>query len=62
MKLYSRPNSFMLYGKLGIDFFTTSKLLYSNMKVRMRLIRAKPNFYIISENPNVSLGIVDCSL
>ena len=32
------------------------------MKVRIRLIRARPNFYMISENPNVSLGIVDCSL
>ena len=52
----------MLYGKLGIDFLTTSELLYPNMKVRIRLTRARPNFYMISENPNVSLGIMDCSL
>ena len=32
------------------------------MKVRLRLIRARPNFYMISGNPNVILGIVDCSL
>ena len=32
------------------------------MKIRLRLIRARPNFYMISDNPNVSLGIVDCSL
>ena len=32
------------------------------MKIRLPLIRARPNFYKISENPNVSLGIVDCSL
>ena len=32
------------------------------MKVRIRLIRARPNFYMISRNPHVSLGIVDCSL
>ena len=32
------------------------------MKVPIRLIRAPTNFYMISENPNVSLGIVDCSL
>ena len=32
------------------------------MKVRLRLIRARPIFYMISDNPNVSLGIVDCSL
>ena len=52
----------MLYGKLGIDFFSTSELLYPNMKSRLRLTRARPNFYKISDNPNVSLGIVDCSL
>ena len=62
MKLYSRPEGFMLYGKLGIDFLTTSELLYPNLKVRIRLIRARPNFYMISENPIGSLGIVDCSL
>ena len=27
MKIYSRPYGFMLYGKLGINFFTTSELL-----------------------------------
>ena len=62
MKLYSRPDGFMLYDKLGIDFRTTSGLLYPNMKIRIRLIPARPNFYMISENPNVSLGFVDCSL
>ena len=62
MKLLSRPGGFMLYGKLGIDFFSTSELLYPNMKIRLRLIRARPSFYMISDNPNVSLGIVDCSL
>ena len=61
MKLLSRPDGFMLYGKLGIDFFSTSELLYPNMKIRLRLIRARPNFYI-SDNPNVSLRIVHCSL
>ena len=62
MKLLSRPDGFMLYGKLGIVFFSTSELLYPNMKIRLRLIRARPNFYMISDNPNVSLGIVDFSL
>ena len=62
MKLLSRPAGFMLYGKLGIDFFSTSELLYPNMKIRLRLIRARHNFYVTSDNPNVSLGIVDCSL
>ena len=62
MKMLSRPDGFMLYGKLGVDFFATSELLYPNMKFRLRLIRARPTFYMISDNLNVSLGIVDCSL
>ena len=52
----------MLYGNLGVDIFSTSELLYPNMKIRLRIIRARPNFYLTSDNPNVSLGIVDCSL
>ena len=62
MRLLSRPDGFILYGKLGIDFFSTSELLCPNMKIRVRLIKAGPNFYMISDNPKVSLGIVDCSL
>ena len=62
MKMLSRPDGFMLNGKLGADFFSTSEFLFANMKIRLRLIRARPNFYMISDNPNVSLGIVDCSL
>ena len=62
MKLLSRPDGFMFYGKLGIDFFSFSELLYPNMKKRLQLIRARPIFYMISDNPNVNLGIVDCSL
>ena len=61
LKMLSRPEGFMLYGKLGIEFFSTSELLYPNMKIRLRLIRARPIFYMISDNPNVSVGIVDCS-
>ena len=52
----------MLYGKLGIYFFSTSELLYPNKKIILRLVRDKPNFYMISDNSNVSLGSVDCSL
>ena len=62
MKLLSRPDGLMLYGKLEIDFFSTSELLYPNMKIRLRLNGARHNFYMISDDPNVSLGIVDCSL
>ena len=62
MKKLSRPDGFILYGKLGADFFSTSELLYPNTKISLQLIRARPNFYLISDKPNVSLGIADCSL
>ena len=52
----------MFYDKFGVEFFSTSELLYPNMKIRLRLIRARPNFYKISDNHHVSLGIVDYSL
>ena len=52
----------MLYGKLGTDFFSTFELLYPNMKIRLRVNRPSPNFYMIRYNSNVSLGIVACSL
>ena len=58
-KLLSRPDGFMLYGKCGTNFFSHFELLYPNMKLRLRLIRAGPNFYMISDDPNLSLGIVD---
>ena len=32
------------------------------MKIRLRLTRARPSFYMISDNPNVSLGIANYSL
>ena len=58
--MLSRPDGFMLYGKLGVETFSTSDFLYPNMRIRLRLIRAGPNFYMIGDNPNVSLGIDDC--
>ena len=32
MKMFTRPDGIMLYGKLGIDFFSISELLYPNIK------------------------------
>ena len=61
-KMLSRPDGFMLYGKLKVDFFSTLELLNPNIKVRLRLIRARPIFYMISDNPSFRHGIVDCSL
>ena len=54
--------TFLLYGRLAIDLFTCKKLLLPNPKIRIKLIRARPSFYMLSDNPNVSLKIVDCSL
>ena len=62
IKMLSRPDGFMLYGTLGNDFFSNSELLLPNMKYSLRLIRTRHNSYMNSDNPNVSLGIVDCSL
>ena len=45
----------------GAEFFTTTKLLYPNWKIRLRLIKAKLNLYMIS-GKHVSLAAVDCSL
>ena len=51
----------MLYVYLRFDFCSTSDWLYPNMRITLRLIRARPIFYKISDNPKISLGIVDSS-
>ena len=58
---HSRTHGFLLYGNKGL-FFSTSELLLSNLKVRLQIIKARPIFYIISNNPNIGRGIVECSL
>ena len=60
--MLSRTDGFVLYGKLGVDFSSTSELRYANIKNRLRLIRARHNVYMASDNHTVSLEIVDCSL
>ena len=62
MKMLSRPDGFKFYGNLRVDFFSASEWLHPNMKFRLRLLGARPNFYMISDNHNVSPGIVDFSL
>ena len=54
--------AFSLYGRLAIDLFSCEKLLLPKTKVRIKLIRARPNFHMLSDNPNDSLKTVDCSL
>ena len=60
--MFSRPDGLMLYGKFAVGFFSSSELLCPNMKKRLQLIRVRPNFYVITDNSNVSFGIVDCSI
>ena len=59
--MFSRPDGFKLYGKLGVDLFFTSKLLCPNMKIRLLLISVKSKFQKISDNTNVSLEVIYCS-
>ena len=54
-----RPDGFMLYGKLGVNFFSTTDMVYLNTKVRLQLIRARPSYYQISDNPSVTHGTVN---
>ena len=49
MKMLSRPDGFMLYGKRKVDVFSTSELLYPNMKIGLRQVRATTIFYMISD-------------
>ena len=41
------------YGRLAIDLFTCKKFLLPNTKVRIKLIPASSNFFLLSDNPNV---------
>ena len=45
-----------------LTFFSTSELLYPNWRIRLRLLGLRLSSYVITDNPNVSLGIVFCSL
>ena len=49
-------------GRLAIDLFSCEKLLIPKTINRIKLIRARLNFYMLSDNPIVRLKIVDCSL
>ena len=62
MKKLSKPDSFILFAKFQVEFSSTSEMLYLNKKVIRRKIRAKRNFYKISDNPNLFFGIDACSV
>ena len=58
MKMLSRPDGFMLYGKLLVELFSPSDLFHPNMKTGLRLIRVRPIFYMISDNPTLVLELL----
>ena len=62
INMRSRSDGFKFYGELGVDIMSTSELLDPILKFRSRVIRARLNFYMISDNLNVGQGIVDCFL
>ena len=62
MNKLSKPKGLMLYSKLVVGFFSNSDLIYSNMRMSLQQIKAIPTFYMISDNPKVTLGIDDGSL
>ena len=60
--MLNRPDSFMWYSNVGVESLSTSDFLNGNMKIRLRLIRGRPSFYMISGNTDYSLAIDVCSL
>ena len=58
MKVISRPDGIMLYGKMGVDFSVTFELLSPILKVTIGLIRATSIFQKITYNSIVSLDFL----
>ena len=54
--------SLSLYDRLAIELFACEKLLLPKTKTRIKLIRARPHYYMLFYNPNVIMKIVNCSL
>ena len=50
------------YSMLVADFLSALEILKTNMKVRLQLTRVRPKFSLTSDNTNISLGTLDCSL
>ena len=62
INILSRPDGFMLSFKLGVDFSSTSKLLYPKMKNWLQLLGIGSSFWMKSDKLFVNLRIVDSSL
>lgn len=59
-----KTGSWTLYGKLSIDAFTCEKLLLPKTRVRIKLIRSRPNFHLICDKavPSGAIKISHASL
>ena len=62
INILSRPDGFMLSFKLGVDFSSTSKLLYPKIKNWLQLLGIGSSFWMKSDKLFVNLRIVDSSL
>ena len=62
VKFICTPDGSVMYGKPGVDFFSTFETFSPKIKVRLRLFEAGSEIYMITDNPNVRLETVDCSL
>ena len=47
-----------IYSRLANDLFSCEKLLLPKTKARIKLIRARSKFYMLSDNPYVSLKML----
>ena len=61
-KKLSKLHGFMLYGKTAVDFLSTIGLLFPNVKIRLRVSRARPNFYRIATTPTSVLEMLTVRL
>ena len=50
------------YGRLHADIFTCDKLLLPIVNVRIKLIRSRPSFYLISDLDNVQARTIEASI
>ena len=57
-----RLDDVIFYVKFRVNVFSSSKLLFSNLKSTLRSIKARLHFAMSSDKPDFGLGTDDCSL
>ena len=58
----TKTEEICFYGKLTIDVSTCDKFLLPNVKIWLRLVRSRPNFYITNQNDNILCSTLQASL